>query len=126
MNVKVGDKVRFLNDIGGGTVVKIIDRQSVMVLNDDDFEVPTPVSELVVIESAADSRLRGSSADNKSEKPKPQSVTTTTDEQEEPEAAPISLTDIFYPPVAIDKENADYLREYLAFVPKSNQQGFDI
>ena len=65
MNVKVGDKVRFLNDIGGGTVMKIIDRQSVMVLNDDDFEVPTPVSELVVIESAADSRLRGSSAENK-------------------------------------------------------------
>ena len=126
MNVKVGDKVRFLNDIGGGTVVRIIDRQSVMVLNDDDFEVPTPVSELVVIESAADSRLRGSSTENKSEKPKPQSVTTATDEQEESEEAPISLTDIFYPPVAIDKENGDYLREYLAFVPKSNQQGFDI
>ena len=125
MNVKVGDKVRFLNDIGGGTVVRIIDRQSVMVLNDDDFEVPTPVSELVVIESAADSRLRGSSTENKSEKPKPQSVTTATDEQEESEEAPISLTDIFYPPVAIDKENGDYLREYLAFVPKSNQQGFD-
>ena len=126
MNVKVGDKVRFLNDIGGGTVVKIIDRQSVMVLNDDDFEVPTPVSELVVIESAADSRLRGSSADNKSGKPKPQSVTTTTDESEESETAPISLTDIFYPPVAIDKENGVYLREYLAFVQKPNQQGFDI
>ena len=126
MNVKVGDKVRFLNDIGGGTVVRIIDRQSVMVLNDDDFEVPTPVSELVVIESAADSRLRGSSTENKSEKPKPQSVTTATDEQEESEEAPISLTDIFYPPVAIDKENGNYLREYLAFVPKSNQQGFDI
>lgn len=126
MNVKVGDKVRFLNDIGGGTVVKIIDRQSVMVLNDDDFEVPTPVSELVVIESAADSRLRGSSAENKSEKPKPQSVTTDADEQDEPESAPISLTDIFYPPVAIDKGNGDYLREYLAFVPKANQQGFDI
>ena len=126
MNVKVGDKVRFLNDVGGGTVVKIIDRQSVMVLNDDDFEVPTPVSELVVIESVADSRLRGSSSENKSEKNKPQSVTTTTNESEESETAPISLTDIFYPPVAIDKENGDYLREYLAFVQKTNQQGFDI
>ena len=126
MNVKVGDKVRFLNDVGGGTVVKIIDRQSVMVLNDDDFEVPTPVSELVVIESVADSRLRGSSVENKSEKPKSQSVTPETDEQEESESAPVSLTDIFYPMVATDKENADYLREYLAFVPKSKQQGFDL
>ena len=126
MNVKVGDKVRFLNDVDGGTVVKIIDRQSVMVLNDDDFEVPTPVSELVVIESAADSRLRGSSTENKSEKPKSQSVTPATDEQEESESAPVSLTDIFYPMVATDKDNADYLREYLAFVPKSKQQGFDL
>jgi hypothetical protein len=28
--------------------------------------------------------------------------------------------------VATDKQNADYLREYLAFVPKTGNQGFDI
>ena len=126
MNVKVGDKVRFLNDVGGGTVVKIIDRQSVMVLNDDDFEVPTPVSELVVIEAAADNSLRNNRENAPEQKPKNQQVANNqTDDDEVQEPAP-SLTDIFYPMVATDKENADYLREYLAFVPKPKQQGFDL
>ena len=127
MNVKVGDKVRFLNDVGGGVVTKIIDRQSVMVLNDDDFEVPSPMSELVVIEQAADNSLRNNRSNVPEQKPKNQQIATAkdTDDEDEPEAAP-SLTDIFYPMVATDKQNADYLREYLAFVPKTGNQGFDI
>ena len=126
MNVKVGDKVRFLNDVGGGTVVKIIDRQSVMVLNDDDFEVPTPVSELVVIEAAADSSLRNNRDSAPDQKTKNQQVTNNKADNDDVQEPAPSLTDIFYPMVATDKENADYLREYLAFVPKSKQQGFDL
>lgn len=129
MNVKVGDKVRFLNDVGGGTVVKVIDRYKVMVLNDDDFEVPAPMSELVVIESSADNRLR----DNNGDEPKPKKKTaepssrgTDDDDDEEDETAPLSLDDIFYPAVVNDKANADFLSEYLAFVPKGANQGFDI
>ena len=127
MNVKVGDKVRFLNDVGGGTVVKIIDRQSVMVLNEDDFEVPTPVSELVVIEVAADNNLRNNRSSVPEHNPKNQNIDNNNaeDDSNAQEPAP-TLTDIFYPMVATDKENADYLREYLAFVQKSNHQGFDI
>ena len=64
MNVKVGDTVRFLNDVGGGKVVGIIDRNTAMVLNDDEFEVPTPMSELVVVESASDNRLRENRSGN--------------------------------------------------------------
>lgn len=52
MQINIGDKVRFLNDVGGGIVTRIIDANQVMVLNEeDDFEIPTLKSELVVVES---------------------------------------------------------------------------
>jgi len=51
MEVRIGDKVRFLTQTGGGKVVKIIDPKTVMVLDEDEFEIPTAVTNLVVIES---------------------------------------------------------------------------
>ncbi|MCT4604395.1 MAG: DUF2027 domain-containing protein [Marinifilum sp.] len=53
MQINIGDKVRFLNDIGGGIVTKIIDANTVMVLNDEDeFEIPSLKKNLVVVEPA--------------------------------------------------------------------------
>jgi len=52
MNINIGDKVRFLNDIGGGTVVKIISKSQVMVKDSNEFEYPFPTNELIVIEKA--------------------------------------------------------------------------
>jgi hypothetical protein len=49
--VKVGDRVRFLNAIGGGVVSKIINREMVMVTDEDGFDVPTLVRECVVVET---------------------------------------------------------------------------
>jgi len=51
MEVRIGDKVRFLNQIGEGKVVKIVNNNTVMVLDEDDFEVPAAITNLVVIES---------------------------------------------------------------------------
>lgn len=53
MSINIGDKVRFLNDVGGGTVVKIISKNSVMVEDSNEFEYPYPLNELVLIEKAA-------------------------------------------------------------------------
>jgi len=52
MNFKPGDKVRFLNSTGGGTVVKEINAFMVSVAIEDGFEIPTLTSELVAIEPA--------------------------------------------------------------------------
>jgi hypothetical protein len=52
MTINIGDKVRFLNDVGGGVVVKIISKTQVMVKDNDDFEYPFPINELVVVEKA--------------------------------------------------------------------------
>ncbi|PLX12218.1 MAG: hypothetical protein C0594_02715 [Marinilabiliales bacterium] len=50
MGIHAGDKVRFLNDVGGGMVVKEVDKQTVLVRNDFGFDVPVLRNELVVIE----------------------------------------------------------------------------
>jgi hypothetical protein len=48
MKFKCGDKVRFLNDTGGGVVNRIDDRGIVFVLTDDGFDIPVPEKELVL------------------------------------------------------------------------------
>ena len=47
MKIKTGDKVKFLNEIGGGIVTDIIDNQTVKVLNDTGFEIPVLIEELM-------------------------------------------------------------------------------
>ncbi len=47
MKIKVGDKVKFLNEVGGGIVTDIIDNQTVKVLNDTGFEIPILTEELM-------------------------------------------------------------------------------
>jgi hypothetical protein len=52
MKFKPGDKVRFLNATGGGTVIKEINAFMVSVEIEDGFEIPTLIHELVAIEPA--------------------------------------------------------------------------
>ena len=51
MNFKIGDKVKFLNEKGGGVVSKIINHAMVNVATDDGFELPVLKSELILIDS---------------------------------------------------------------------------
>jgi hypothetical protein len=55
MKFKPGDKVRFLNATGGGTVIKVINEFMVSVEIEDGFEIPTLTNELVAIEPAGTS-----------------------------------------------------------------------
>lgn len=54
--VKIGDKVRFLNSVGGGTVVKQVNKDLVLVEEEDGFETPVLMRECVVIEQASASK----------------------------------------------------------------------
>lgn len=53
MILQVGDKVKFLNDIGEGTVIKINDNKTVIVETSDGFEFPMHEKELLKIEPAS-------------------------------------------------------------------------
>lgn len=49
--IKVGDRVKFLNDVGGGVVKGFISKTMVNVENQDGFEIPYPISQLVNIDA---------------------------------------------------------------------------
>ena len=51
MDLKTGDKVKFLNEEGGGIVSKILDNNMVHVTIEDGFDIPTPKNNLIKIES---------------------------------------------------------------------------
>jgi hypothetical protein len=49
--MKIGDKVRFLNAVGGGIVRKFKNKDIVIVEEDDGFETPVLIRECIVLES---------------------------------------------------------------------------
>ncbi|MDT8307897.1 MAG: DUF2027 domain-containing protein [Bacteroidales bacterium] len=49
MELKTGDKVKFLNEKGGGIVTRIISKELVHVAIEEGFEIPTLIKDLVVI-----------------------------------------------------------------------------
>lgn len=87
MSVKVGDKVRFLNTTGGGVIKRIVSKDLVEVEDQDGFDVPTLIKEIVVIESTvAEQKKENSLIHN--QKPKDgilQEQEPVEDEEEFPE-----------------------------------------
>ncbi len=53
MKFKVGDKVKFLNEKGGGIISRIVSNELVNVAIDDGFDIPVLMKELIVIESTS-------------------------------------------------------------------------
>ncbi|MBR7065544.1 MAG: DUF2027 domain-containing protein [Prevotella sp.] len=49
--MKIGDKVRFLSETGGGRVAGFKGKNIVLVEDEDGFEIPTPINEVVVVET---------------------------------------------------------------------------
>ncbi len=49
--MKIGDKVRFLSEVGGGTVTGFQGKNIVLVEDADGFDIPMPINECVVIET---------------------------------------------------------------------------
>jgi hypothetical protein len=47
MNFKIGDRVSFLNDKGGGIISKIVDKEIVHVTIEDGFDIPVMAKELL-------------------------------------------------------------------------------
>ena len=50
--MNIGDKVRFLNDVGGGKITAFRPNGVVLVEDEDGFDIPMLASEVVVVESS--------------------------------------------------------------------------
>lgn len=81
MNVKVGDTVRFLNISGGGRVTRL-EGKLVYVEDEDGFEIPSLINEVVVV----DSTPKVKDAPQKAEAVKEEEVVEENYEYEEEEA----------------------------------------
>lgn len=51
MAIKIGDKVRFLSEVGGGTVTGFQGKDIVLVEDESGFDIPMPANECVVVET---------------------------------------------------------------------------
>ncbi len=52
MELKIGDKVRFMDAVGGGTITSFKGKDMVMVLEEDGFETPVLKRQCVVVDTA--------------------------------------------------------------------------
>lgn len=98
--MNVGDRVRFLSEVGGGIVKGFKGKDLVLVEDADGFDIPMPIRECVVIET-----------DDYNLKRKPQS--------QKPVAAPVSVKEekpITYRPA--ETREGEILNVILAFVPE--------
>jgi hypothetical protein len=108
--MKIGDKVRFLSEVGGGRVAGFQGKDIVLVEDEDGFDVPMRITEVVVIgEEDYDTKHM---VEVKGEKGKAKSV----EPEEEPETEPADRPVIFKAPVE-ERKGGDKLSAYLAFVP---------
>lgn len=57
--MKIGDIVRFMNEVGGGKVTAILSKDMVSVETEDGFEIPTYVKNLIVVDSPDAPTVRG-------------------------------------------------------------------
>ena len=106
--MKIGDKVRFLSEVGGGRVSGFQGKDIVLVEDEDGFDVPMRRSEVVVIgEEDYDTRHV---VEVKSRK----TVEPVSEEEQETEPADRPVTFRAKPE---ERKGGDKLSAYLAFVP---------
>lgn len=131
--MKIGDKVRFLSEVGGGRVSGFQGKDIVLVEDEDGFEIPTSVRDVVVVEQ--DDYAMGKMISAKMEAQQKaeehaatelhqdsrsiKSILNEHDEQtdmhvDEYDAADREIT--FRAPVQ-EREGGNKLSAYLAFVP---------
>ena len=124
--VKIGDKVRFLSEVGGGVVTGFRGKDIVLVEDADGFDIPMPVRECVVIET------------DDYNVPTPAAKAAAKKKEEEQAARPVFVTSksanassniqevpagrLAKPEISVyrqpDMKGGDILNVFLAFVPE--------
>lgn len=103
MSIKVGDKVRFLSEVGGGIVTGFVNKDIAKVEDEDGFEVPMPIRECVVIET-----------DDYNLKRKPADTSKSSSKETKPEPK-VTAPQITSRPV--ETREGEALNVILAYVP---------
>ena len=100
--MKIGDTVRFLSEVGGGTVSGFQGKNIVLVQDEDGFEIPMQLKDVVLVPKVEEE-----------EKPRP--IPAPKSERQEPavrEGKPIT-----FKPKPLERREGERLNLYLSFLP---------
>ncbi len=131
--MKIGDKVRFLNEVGGGVITAIKEKGIVLVADEDGFEIPTLAKDVVVVETDDYNiaKTRPTPADKAGQKktaedkPRPTSVKQALavhDGDEPEEETDVTEKELTYRPMPQVRRGAEKLNILLAFVPADSKR----
>ena len=130
--MKIGDKVQFLSDIGGGKIAGFQGKDIALVEDEDGFQIPTPISDLVVMSSgdeysSSKSIQKKSGAEGSVESADPDTFNMSVKakinafsadvvgDEEEYDAADREIT---YKAKVEERKGGNVLNLYYAFVPE--------
>ena len=110
--MQIGEKVRFLNEVGGGVITGFQGKDIVLVQDEDGFDIPMLRSQVVVIET---------NAHNFQVKKKPEAAPKVRilddDAEDDPSQRPVA-----YQPKPQERRGGDLLNVCLAFVPENSRE----
>ena len=112
-NLKKGDKVRFLSEIGGGHVSGFRGKDIVLVEDEDGFEVPMQISEVVLIGDYDTAHVVAAKQQNRQKAAAKTQTPALGNDNDEPKEKPIT-----FQPQPYERKGGDQLSAYLAFVPE--------
>lgn len=133
--MKIGDKVRFLSESGGGIVKGFQGRNVVLVEDEDGFDIPMPLDECVVIETddyniAKVHTVTKAPEKNVADRKERKDAATVASvskallsgsQEDEPEIDPADKP-ITFRPKPQERKDGDKLNAFLAFVPVNSRE----
>ena len=116
--MKIGDKVRFLSESGGGVIAGFQGKNIVLVEDEDGFQIPTPINDVIQVidDDYSTGKVVGSTLP-KSTAVKNALTSSASDNKEEPIDDDPSTKEISFRAPAKERKGGNLLSCYLAFVP---------
>lgn len=116
--MKVGDKVRFLNEVGGGEIVGFPEKGIVLVQDADGFEIPVMEREVVVIETNHLNIPKPATTAKPASGVIPNRAAMADVADEDLPEVDLADLPLAYRPKTIERKGGDELNLFLAFVPQ--------
>lgn len=114
--MKIGDKVRFLSEKGGGKVAGFQGKNIVLVEDEDGFEIPFPINEVVLVGNEDYSTAKVVSNKVEKKEPDTRSIKERLGDNEFEETEDYDPSDDF-DIKPMERKGGDKLSAYIAFVP---------
>lgn len=115
--MKIGDKVRFLSEVGGGIVSGFRDKNTALVRDEDGFDIPMPVRECVVIDTDDYNIAKVNTGTFDKGKLSGKAPASRIAEPDGEDERPVTFV-----PKPVERKEGEKLNLFLAFVPMNPKE----